>query len=416
MKVGIFGRLGKAAFYILIFCFFTFILTACSEKGSDPDKNLPEPSAALETSPSPTETPTPTATLTPTPTSTPTETPTPTPTSTPTPVLTVSLNGEALSGFMSNPEWTESIEVPIVYDYVVSKVKTAVNVRSGPGTDYEIVGKFRLKSYAKIIERLDGWTLIQSGDVIGYVSNEYLYMDEEAINLITTLEAFHIKILAGKMNVREEPSTECAIVGSATAGQEYIWYPELSDDDWYAIQYTDDTIAYVSASYTETESTLGFALTNEQEAARARAEMFAKAMEYSKKNPPSQVNRAAVNLTDEELYLLAVVVAMEAPDEPYEGKLMVANVVINRILNGYWGKTINEVVYAPGQFTGANSGRVQAFWNKVTEADKRAAYEAAMGNNNIGDFLFFISIGKAQFNLYTKYYVYYGHCFYSRNW
>jgi len=45
MKVGIFGRLGKAAFYILIFCFFTFILTACSEKGSDPDKNLPEPSA-----------------------------------------------------------------------------------------------------------------------------------------------------------------------------------------------------------------------------------------------------------------------------------------------------------------------------------------------------------------------------------
>ncbi len=394
------------------------LLTVMVGCGSRPEVTE-ESSATPTVTPTVTETPTPTETPAPTATATPTPTASPTPTAAtaaPTQPLLEEGFEDGLTGIMSIPNWSESIEVPIVYDYVISKVKTAVNVRKEPNTDSEIVGKFRVNSYAKIIERLEGWTLITSGDVTGYVSNDYLYMDEEAIALVDSLDAFSVIIRAGKMNVREEPNTNCAIIGSALGGQEYTWYPELSDDNWFAIQYTDEKIAYVSAAYTETKSKLDKALTMAQEEARARADMFAKAMEYSKKHPPSQVNRAPINLTDEELYLMAVVIAMEALDEPYEGKLMVANVIVNRILNGYWGKTLKEVVYAPGQFTGANSGRVEAFWNRANEDCKRAAYEAAMGNNNIGDFLFFISIGKAKFDLYTKYYVFHGHCFYARNW
>ena len=114
--------------------------------------------------------------------------------------------------------------------------------------------------------------------------------------------------------------------------------------------------------------------------------------------------------------LMSVVIAMEALYEPYEGKVAVANVIINRILDGYWGDTLNEVVYAPGQFTGANSGRVEEFWNQADDDCMKAAKQAAAGYNNIGDFLYFCSLRKADYSKYYKYYVLSGHCFYARHW
>ena len=123
-----------------------------------------------------------------------------------------------------------------------------------------------------------------------------------------------------------------------------------------------------------------------------------------------------MEFTDEELYLMSVVIAMEALNESYEGKVAVANVIINRILDGYWGKTLHEVIYAPGQFSGANSGRVEQFWNLADEECRKAAVHAAAGYNNIDDYLFFISLRKADYSKYYKYYVLGGHCFYARHW
>lgn len=41
----------------------------------------------------------------------------------------------------------------------------------------------------------------------------------------------------------------------------------------------------------------------------------------------------------------------EAPDEPYEGKLAVATVTMNRVANSYYPNTVCEVVYQPWQFS-----------------------------------------------------------------
>lgn len=57
--------------------------------------------------------------------------------------------------------------------------------------------------------------------------------------------------------------------------------------------------------------------------------------------------------TEDELHILAQVIYGEARGESTEGKIAVANVVMNRVLSrGYPGKTIKDVVTAPGQFTG----------------------------------------------------------------
>ena len=48
---------------------------------------------------------------------------------------------------------------------------------------------------------------------------------------------------------------------------------------------------------------------------------------------------------------LAKNIYYEAPDEPYEGKLAVATVTMNRLKNRGWPKTVCGVVYQKGQFS-----------------------------------------------------------------
>ncbi len=60
--------------------------------------------------------------------------------------------------------------------------------------------------------------------------------------------------------------------------------------------------------------------------------------------------------TDNDVYLLAQLIYGEARGESTKGKIAVGNVVMNRVLSrGYPGDTIEEVIKAPGQFTGYSS-------------------------------------------------------------
>lgn len=64
--------------------------------------------------------------------------------------------------------------------------------------------------------------------------------------------------------------------------------------------------------------------------------------------------------TDKELYLLARLVYAESGGEPYDGKLAVANVVVNRMQRK--GYTLKEVIYQKGQFDGIRSKRFKAVY------------------------------------------------------
>lgn len=370
-------------------------------------------------------TPTLTPTVTPTPTSTPTPTPTSTPTETPTPTVRLYSETEMI-GILSADGWQDEIHIPtptptpMFSDYAVAKVSGAVNIRKGPGTNYSKVGKLHSDGYARILERGESWTKVTSGDVTGYISNDYLYLDEEADRVIAEKKLFSVKISAKKMNVRLEPTTDSPIIGYAVKDEEYVWYPGLSDKNWLAIQFAKDTIAYVSSAYAKSDTKLTKALTMEQEAARERAEQLAKLLEKSKKHPPTKVTRTPFKLSDEDLYTMAVVVAMEALWEPYEGKIMVANVILNRLLSKSWGTTIHQVCYAKNQFNGIDY-RFAIYEKKLTQDCFNAVSEAVQGYNNIGDYMYFCTLPKAEeFNaahgIFETAYIYAGHCFYYRTW
>lgn len=94
-----------------------------------------------------------------------------------------------------------------------------------------------------------------------------------------------------------------------------------------------------------------------------------------------------VNAAD--LALLAKLVQVEAGNEPYEGKLAVANVVLNRVHSSSFPNTVKGVIYAPHQFPPAGNGLLA----KATASKDsiKAAKAALSGENNVPGAVYFFN-------------------------
>lgn len=100
--------------------------------------------------------------------------------------------------------------------------------------------------------------------------------------------------------------------------------------------------------------------------------------------------------SEEDLYWLSRIVSSEAAAEPYEGKLAVANVIINRKKNNEYPNTIKGVIFDKEhgyQFTPVMNGTI---YNNPTADSIKAAKEALEGKNNIGNAMFFVNPKKSN--------------------
>ncbi|MBR4671055.1 MAG: cell wall hydrolase [Butyrivibrio sp.] len=98
-----------------------------------------------------------------------------------------------------------------------------------------------------------------------------------------------------------------------------------------------------------------------------------------------------VTFAEGDRYLLANLIYCEAGSEPYEGKVAVGAVVINRVLSSVYPDTVVGVIYQNKQFSPAASGRLAlALANgKATAACYQAADEAMKGYSNVGNCVYF---------------------------
>lgn len=86
---------------------------------------------------------------------------------------------------------------------------------------------------------------------------------------------------------------------------------------------------------------------------------------------------------DAEVNLLARLVECEAGGEPIEGKIAVANVVLNRVRSDKYPDNIMSVIYQKNQFQPVTTGKI----DRVTPSDEtRAAVERALnGEKAVND-------------------------------
>lgn len=94
----------------------------------------------------------------------------------------------------------------------------------------------------------------------------------------------------------------------------------------------------------------------------------------------------------DDLVLLATIIYCEAGGEPYEGKLAVGSVVMNRVHSSRFPNSVSSVIYQSGQFTPVSSGRYAvALASGVPQSCYDAAQEVLNGNIT-GNWLFFRTI------------------------
>ncbi len=270
--------------------------------------------------------------------------------------------------------------------FFMTNVEKDVNVRTEATTESAVAGKLYKDCGGTILERCEGWTKIRSGELEGWVSNEYLLFGDDAWALADEVGTTTATVLTQALRVRKEPSEEAGVYGLLEINTEYTVVEEL--EEWVKIKYNSKE-GYIFKEYVILEFFVDEGETIEEIKERERLI----ALEKAKLN----TNLGAVSATEEDIYLLGAIIQCEAGNQSYEGKLAVGAVVCNRVRNSRFPGTISEVIYSPGQFTPVSNGRLASRLEAgVDESCLQAAREAVSGATNVGTANYFRRKGNKE--------------------
>lgn len=294
-------------------------------------------------------------------------------------------------------ETVEALPEPLYSNIGISVAKEYVNIRKEPSTDSGVLGKLYRDSAAEILSQEGDWYYVESGSVKGYAKAEYIKTGLSDDELITNFSIQNIRVEVDGLNVREEPSTEAR---KLTVVYQNETYPVIEiTEEWIQIEIQDENLkGYVKKEMTDLIVDFKDAISKEEEQLILQLQAEERARQET-----AIKQRDSVSYTEQDLKLLACLVHSEAGTQSYEGKLAVANVVLNRMKSSKYPETMKAVIYQPGQFTVAKSGSLQKqldnYHNYNSKSQKlsiKAAKDALEGANNIGSRLYFHSYKAAK--------------------
>ena len=116
----------------------------------------------------------------------------------------------------------------------------------------------------------------------------------------------------------------------------------------------------------------------------------------------------SVTLDDEELTLLARLVAAELGSSPYMAQVCLAAMVLNRLEEYDFPSTVREIVYDSGDFESVKAGLVAAHPDGNESSSRyrialRAVKEALGGKDPTDGALYFSRVGSAEMYLAGSY-------------
>lgn len=190
-------------------------------------------------------------------------------------------SGEQSSVLLENDEEDEYANLAI------ADVTNYVNVRSGPNTDSEIVGKMYDGSVAQILSKAGDngeWFQVVSGSVEGYIKAEYFLYGESAAAVIEEYVTRYAEVRVERLNVREEADIQAKRIGYVNSGETL----KLLEDcgEWLRVQYTDRKEGYVAAEYVTLREEFTYARSIEEERAEREAK---RALEERKKKEEQEI-------------------------------------------------------------------------------------------------------------------------------
>ncbi len=178
--------------------------------------------------------------------------------------------------------------VPSPYENLgIANVSNYVNIRSGPSTDYEILGKLYKGCVANILGYEGDWVKIQSGNLEeGYIKAEYLLIGWDAEAKIQEYCDRIATVNCSVLNVRTGMSTSDSIYDQIPRGESYYVAEEY--EEWVKIVLGEDDATgrehtgYVFKQYVDMSYEFQYAITIEEERAIKEAEEAARKAEQER--------------------------------------------------------------------------------------------------------------------------------------
>ena len=99
-----------------------------------------------------------------------------------------------------------------------------------------------------------------------------------------------------------------------------------------------------------------------------------------------QNNNTMLYLTQEDIYLMSQVVYAESKGEPFEGKVAVASVILNRAVDSNFPNSVRDVIFQPYAFSCIVDGQISV---EPSQECFDAVYEALSGNDPTDSALYF---------------------------
>lgn len=288
----------------------------------------------------------------------------------------------------------------------MANVQEAVNVRAESNENSTLVGKLYSGCGGEIIEQTSTWTRIRTGNLVGWVRNDFLKFGEEAKKLADSSVSKTATSIADTLRVRMEPSENAGVYTLLARGDEIDAVKE--EGEWVKVEFADGTEGYVAAQYVTISDELGKGETLEEiskrelrekadkEAAEKEAKDTALAAATANDAAPAATaadngglvatNNGAIAGDINDVRLLAALIQCEAGGEIYEGQVSVGTVVMNRLRSGRYGDSMYSVIYAKSQFSPAGTGQVASVYAAGPKSScVMAAQEAMSGTSYIGN-------------------------------
>ncbi len=239
-------------------------------------------------------------------------------------------------------------------DLAVANVNDYVNVRSEANTDSEVVGKLYADGVATILEHTaDGWAKIQSGDVTGYVKEEYVTTGEAAKEKAEEVATKVATVNTETLRVRAAATLDSDVITLIPGGDAFTIEEET--DGWYKIQ-TADGEGYIMKDFADVEEEYP-----EAESKQAEAERLAKEEEEKKAEEEKQAAEEKKKAEEEKKK------AEEAKKKAEEAKKKAEEAQ----------KAADEAAAAGESSAGSSSQQTEEELKAQQEAAQKAADEAA---------------------------------------
>lgn len=312
-------------------------------------------------------------------------------------------------------------------------------VMEEPDSSSGIAGKLFEYNIADVVSQNASWTKIVSGNLSGYVETNALCLDAEAESVAKLETEISIEPKEEEAVIYSSYTNDSQVLGTLTSDSEVM--PVARVGEYVKISQEDGAYAYVLSDAVVIDYGFETGLTIEEEEemiaaeearrlaeeAAIRAEEERKAAEEARRQMIIERTIAGTDFTynptmeisDDDLWILACIIDWESGWEPYEGKLAVANIVLNRVRSSHYPNTVSDVVYAKSQFSGVMSGGEisSRFAKRLADGPRtdecmEAALEALSGKNNIGIYTAFNGTQYIDFSVVTDFVIIGGHCFY----